>query len=134
MDFADLEQIVKYASVILSLLVFAYSVFMFIFKSFKQKQKKKIYEDENEDLQEKLDDSQATFKLINEIIPLAIKKAEEVPLIDGPTKKLLAISEVLLSCNNSNIDFDMYKDFINEQIENLIAFSKTINKRDKDAD
>ena len=129
----QIEMIVKYASVVLSLLVFGYSVFMFIFKSFKQKVKKKKYEDENEDLQEKLEDSQATFKLINEIIPLAIKKAEDVPLIDGQTKKLLAISEVLLSCNNENIDFDSYKDFINEQIENLIAFSKTINKREKDA-
>ena len=59
----------------------------------------------------------------------AIKKAEETPLIDGQTKKLLAMSEILLTCNADGIDFEMYKDFISEQIENLIMFSKTINKR-----
>ena len=83
-------------------------------------------------MQEKLEDKNATYKLVNEIIPLAIKKAEETPLIDGKTKKLLALSEILLNCNEQCIDFELYKDFISEQIENLITFSKTINKRKDD--
>lgn len=129
MTFQLLEEIIRYASVALSLLVFCFSVFMFIFNSIKKHQKRLAIEDENEDLQEKLEDKNAVYKLVNEIIPLAIKKAEEMPLIDGPTKKLLAMSEILLSCNADGIDFEMYKDFISEQIEALIEFSKTINKR-----
>lgn len=52
-----------------------------------------------------------------------------MPNIDGATKKLLAMSEILLQCNEAQIDFDMFKNFISEQIENLILFSNTINKR-----
>lgn len=129
MTFNLIEQIIRYASVIISLIVFVFSVVMFIFNSIKKHHKRLAIEDENEDLQEKLEDQSAVYKLVNEIIPLAIKKAEEMPLIDGPTKKLLAMSEILLTCNADGIDFEMYKDFISEQIENLITFSKTINKR-----
>lgn len=129
MTFDLLEQITRYVSVTLSLCVFAFSVFMFIFNSIKKHAKKIKCEEENEDLQEKLEDKNAVYKLVNEIIPLAIKKAEETPLIDGQTKKLLAMSEILLNCNSDGIDFEMYKDFISEQIEALIEFSKTINKR-----
>lgn len=129
MTFQLLEEIVRYASVALSLLVFCFSVFMFIFNSIKKRAKKARCEEENEELQEKLEDKDAVYKLVNEIIPLAIKKAEEMPLIDGPTKKLLAMSEILLNCNSDGIDFEAYKDFISEQIEALITFSKTINKR-----
>lgn len=129
MTFNLIEQIIRYASVIISLIVFVFSVVMFIINSIKKHAKKVQCEEENEDLQEKLEDKNAIYKLVNEIIPLAIKKAEETPLIDGQTKKLLAMSEILLNCNSDGIDFEMYKDFISEQIEALIEFSKTINKR-----
>lgn len=129
MSFNIIEDIVRYGSVILSLIVFCFSVFMFIFNGIKKHAKKLKCEEENENLQEKLDDKNAVYKLVNEIIPLAIKKAEELPLISGKTKKLLAMSEILLNCNANDIDFELYKDFISEQIENLIEFSKTINKR-----
>ncbi|MBQ6883197.1 MAG: hypothetical protein IJO25_02455 [Clostridia bacterium] len=129
MNYELLEQIIKWASSILSICVFLFTTILFIINKIKAKHKRVCAEEENEELQEKLEDQSAVYKLVNEIIPLAIKKAEEMPFIDGPTKKLLAMSEILLSCNADGIDFEMYKDFISEQIEALIEFSKTINKR-----
>lgn len=117
-----LEQIFKYVSAGLSLIVFLFTATMFVINKIKAKRK-------NVKAEEKAEELIDMFKLVNEIIPLAIKKAEEMPFIDGPTKKLLAMSEILLNCNSDGIDFEAYKDFISEQIEALITFSKTINKR-----
>lgn len=125
MTYELLEQIIKYASTCLSLLVFLFTSVLFIINKIKAKHRRIEAEQEAETLDDE-------YTLVNEIIPLAIKKAEDTPLIDGKTKKLLALSEILLNCNASNIDFELYKDFINEQIENLIEFSKTINKRKED--
>ena len=124
-----LKSIIALASLILSCFVLLYTFIRGLVNAIKKKKAKADVEEENDFLREKVEDEQATFKLVNEIIPLAIKKAEETPLIDGPTKKLLAMSEILLTCNEDGIDFEMYKDFISEQIEALITFSKTINKR-----
>lgn len=124
-----LEQIAKYISALLSLLVFLFTAICFIVNKIKQKNKRVSAEEKAEELNNELQDEKHIFKLVNEIIPLAIKKAEEMKLIDGPTKKLLAMSEILLKCNSDGIDFEAYKDFISEQIEALIEFSKTINKR-----
>ena len=125
MTYELLEMIIKYASSCLSLVVFLFTTILFIINKIKAKHRRIDAEEEAETLD-------AEYTLVNEIIPLAIKKAEDTPLIDGKTKKLLALSEILLNCNASNIDFELYKDFINEQIENLIEFSKTINKRKED--
>lgn len=132
MNMELLETIIRYASFVISLIVFLITATTFVVNRFKIKRKKLNAEEENEELQEKLEDKNAVYKLVNEIIPLAIKKAEETPLVDGKTKKLLALSEILLNCNEQCIDFELYKDFISEQIENLITFSKTINKRKDD--
>lgn len=129
MNMELLEQIAKYASAFLSLCVFLFTATCFIINKIKQKNKRVNAEEKVEELADELQDEKDVFKLVNEIIPLAIKKAEEMPFIDGPTKKLLAMSEILLSCNSDGIDFEAYKDFISEQIEALIEFSKTINKR-----
>lgn len=127
--FELLQNIKEYASLIFALVMFLYAVISFIIGLAKSHNKKLKAEEENDELQEKLEDQSAVYKLVNEIIPLAIKKAEDMPNIDGQTKKLLAMSEILLNCNEDGIDFESYKDFISEQIENLITFSKTINKR-----
>ena len=127
--FELLQNIKDYASLVFALVMFIYALITFIIGRIKAHNRKLMAEEQNDELQEKLEDKNAVYKLVNEIIPLAIKKAEEMPLIDGPTKKLLAMSEILLNCNEDGIDFEMYKDFISEQIEALIEFSKTINKR-----
>lgn len=124
-----IKQIFEYISLVVSLIIFLFTATCFVIGKIKKKHKRIEAEDKAEELTDKLEEEQHLFKLVNEIIPIAIKKAEETPLINGPTKKLLALSEILLNCNASGIDFEAYKDFISEQIENLICFSKTINKR-----
>ena len=127
----NLENIISYVSGIISIILFAYAVIMLMLNGIKNHRLKVAASDENEALEEKLEDRNATFKLLNEIIPAAIAKAESLKL-DGPSKKLLAMSEILLKCSEGSIDFEMYKPFIVEQIENLIGFTKIVNKRDKD--
>ena len=124
-----LKQWFEYISAIFSLVIFLFTATCFILNKIKQKHKRVDAEEKAEELENKLEDEKDVFKLVNEIIPLAIKKAEETPLINGATKKLLAMSEILLNCEANNISFAQYKDFISEQIEALIEFSKTINKR-----
>lgn len=127
-----IETIFKYGSAILSLLVFLCTACMFVINSVKKKHKRIEAEAQAEALQEELDEEQARFKLVNELLPLAISKAEATPLISGVTKKMLAMSEILLNCNALKIPFEKFKDFISEQIDNLINFTKVINPREKD--
>lgn len=129
---ALLKQIFEYASAILSLLVFLFTALMFIVNKIKKKHRRVEAEEDNEKLKEELAEEEARYKLVNELLPLAISKVEAIPLINGSTKKMLALSEVLLSCNALNIPFEKFKDFINDQLENLINFTKVVNKRDKD--
>lgn len=129
MNLELLNKIINFASIALSVAVLAFSLGVFIYNKVKKHDKKMACEEENKVLLEEVETDSAMYKLVNEIIPLAIKKAEELPMITGPTKKLLAMSEILLSCNSNGINFETYKDFISEQIEALIEFSKTINKR-----
>ena len=124
-----IKQIFEYISLVVSLIIFLFTATCFVIGKIKKKHKRIEVEDKAEELADKLEEEQDLFNLVNEIIPIAVKKAEETPLIKGPTKKLLALSEILLICNASGIDFENYKDFISEQIEALIEFSKTINKR-----
>ena len=124
-----LKQWFEYISAIFSLLIFLFTATCFILNKIKQKHKRVEAEEKAEELESKLEDEKDVFILVNEIIPLAIKKAEETPLINGATKKLLAMSEILLNCEAKNISFAKYQEFISDQIEALIAFSKTINKR-----
>ena len=127
-----LELIFKYASAILSLCVFLFTASMFVINKVKQKHKRITAEEQAEALEAELNEEEAKFKLLNEILPLAICEAEKTPLVNGVTKKMLALSHALLSCNTLGINFEYFKDFINEQIENLIKFTKVINPRNKD--
>lgn len=127
-----LQNIKDYASLIFAILMFSYALVSFIVGLTKSRHRKLSAQEENEDLKDELEESKQEYSLINEIIPLAIKQAEEMTNLDGPTKKLIALSRILLTCNEQGIDFELFKDFINEQIESLIVFSKTINKRKED--
>jgi Ca2+/Na+ antiporter len=127
-----LKTIFQYATSILSLIVFLCTALVFVINQIKKKHKRVEAEDKAEALQEELDDEQARFKLLNELLPLAISKAEATPLINGMTKKMLAMSEILLNCNALKIPFEKFKDFISEQVDNLIDFTKVINAREKD--
>ena len=120
MNMELLEKIIKIGASSLSLIVFAFSVVMFTLNKIK-KHKNGICESEAQD----------EIALLKDIIPFAIEKAEQLN-VDGSVKRVLALSDILLNCQNANIDYNKYKDFIEQQLEELISFSKDVNKRDKD--
>ena len=127
-----LKLIFQYATSILSLIVFLCTALVFVINQIKKKHKRVEAEEDNEKLKKEIAEEEARYKLVNELLPLAISKVEAIPYINGPTKKMLALSEVLLSCNTLNIPFEKFKDFIVDRLENLIDFTKAVNKRDKD--
>ena len=129
MDFALLEKIFGYVSAIISVLVFLFTAVNFVIYKVNKHHRKISAEEEKEELAEKLEDSKDVFDLLSEIIPEAMKHAEAIPLIEGGTKKLFALSEIMLKCSEEGIDFESYRQFVNEEIEKLIGFSKSINKR-----
>lgn len=129
---ATLKIIFEYTSAILSLLVFLFTALMFVVNKIKKKHRRVEAEEINEKLQNELSIEDEKYKLINEIIPTAISEVEEIPLINSPTKKMLALSKILLMCDIHNISFKLHEKFIDEQLENLITFTKKVNKRDKD--
>lgn len=121
MDFKLIEQLLTIGASIVSLIVFSFSVVICILNKIK-KHKNGEYEK----------DAQDEMTLIKDIIPFAIEKAEESHVGNGALKKMLALSDILLSCQDANIDYGKYKTFIEEQLETLISFSKGVNKREKD--
>lgn len=127
------ELILKYASACISLLVLLFTAATYVVNKIKQRNKQTAAEEEKEEVEGKLAFSEELYKLVNEIIPLAMKKCEEMPNLNGTMKKLLALSDILINCNAEGINFEAHKDFIDEQIENLITFSKTINKRKEES-
>ena len=124
-----LELIFKYASAILSLLVFLFTACMFVINKIKAKRKRVTAEEKAEELEADLEDEQARNELVENILPSIIAEVEDMPNISGATKKMLATSKVLLACNEEGINFDLFKDFIDKTIEKLINFSKKVNKR-----
>lgn len=129
MDFGLFEKIFGYVSSAISVLVFLFTAVNFVIYKVNKHHRKITAEEEKEELADKLEDSKDVFALLNVIIPDAMKKAEAIPLIEGGTKKLFALSEIMLKCSENGIDFESYRQFINDEIEKLIGFSKVINKR-----
>lgn len=121
MDFKLIEQLLTIGASIVSLIVFSFSVVICILN--------KIKKHKNGECEK---DAQDENILIKDIIPFAIEKAEESHVGNGALKKMLALSDILLSCQDANIDYGKYKTFIEEQLETLISFSKGVNKREKD--
>ena len=130
----QLKQIFEYISSGFSLLVFLFTALMFIVNKINKKHRRIEVEEEKEAIEENLNEEQARFKLINEVIPVAIAYAEKLTNLTGEAKKTIALSNILLECNERNIDFNKFIKFIDEQLENLITFTKKINKRAKDVE
>ena len=70
--------------------------------------------------------------LVAHVIPTAIKTAEESGLITGESKLTLALSKIALWCTSNGYDFEEHEDFIRDEIEKQLTFTKEVNKRDKD--
>lgn len=66
-------------------------------------------------------------KLVTVIIPAGIKVAEHLGVTGKQVKKMLCLSHVMQLCVQESIDYKTYADFINEEIEALVEFSKEVN-------
>ena len=124
-----LRAIIEYAYIIATILSLIVGIVLFVHGLFNRKHKKLAVEDELEEAKNESACNEAELKLVKDIIPLAINEAERTPTIKGVTKKMVALSNILLRCNDEKIDYETYKDFIAEQLETLITFSKHINAR-----
>ena len=124
-----LHGIIQYAYIIACILSLIGGVVMYVHGLFNRKHKKLAIEDELEEAKNESACYEAELKLVKDIIPSAINEAETTPLIKDVTKKMVALSKILLCCNEEKIDYKTYEDFITEQVETLITFSKHINAR-----
>lgn len=129
MDFSFLKNIVENLSSVISAVVFLFTAVLFIINKIKKKRSKLDAEEQAENLQEALTEKEARYALVSEIIPAAMMLVENMPNIDGATKKMLALSRILLDCNSRGIDYDKFGDFIGLQIEEVINLSKNLNAR-----
>lgn len=68
------------------------------------------------------------IELIKNLIPKAMEYAETNGA-NGETKKLLAMSKLMLDCNTINIDFSKYQSMIDDTIETFVDFSKKVNTK-----
>lgn len=118
MDMKLIEQILTIGASIVSLVVFVVSVVFFIINKVKKHQNGEV-ESESQDV----------LKLVQEIIPFAISFAEHAGVYNGNIKKMLCLSEVLLKCQNANIDYGKYEDFISDEVEKQINFTKEVNAK-----
>lgn len=132
MDTSLMENIFKYATAVISVLVFLLTAVSFVANQVNKRHKRLAVEDEAETLKGEVENKSSLFDLVNELIPVAIENAEKIPMIDGKAKKLLAMSEVMLNCNERGINFEDFRAFVSSQIEKLIDFTKNINQRPKD--
>lgn len=113
---------------IVTLVILGINVLLLIFNVICAIVKKAKNVDNNE---EELKSENATnlIEVIRNFIPQAIEQAEKSGIVGGENKKLLALSQILLNCNEVNFDYKTNASLINDCLEELIEFSKKVNSR-----
>lgn len=66
------------------------------------------------------------LRLISGLIPNAMQYAEKNGG-SGETKKLLAMSKLMLDCNYMDINFSKYQALIDETIEKFVELTRNVN-------
>lgn len=61
------------------------------------------------------------------VIPEAIMTAEKSGITTGAAKKILALSEIMLQCNEMGIDYEENKEEIDQVLEAQIETTKAVN-------
>ena len=108
---------------IISVGVFALSVITSIISIVIAKFKKNS---ELESYKSKVGRTEKIISLIGEIIPQAMIFAENNG-VGGENKKLLALSKIMVQCFGNNINYAENNEVIDDAIEKLISFSKSVN-------
>lgn len=109
---------------------------LLVYKLIRHHKGKKEEMAENEQLSQELklsnqavDEEKAINLLITSIIPASIELAEHSGIIGGKLKKVIAMSDCMLKCSEAHIDWQKVSDFVSGKIEELISFSKQVNKK-----
>ena len=109
---------------------------LIIYKTIKHHKDKKEEASKSELLSQELqlanktvDEEKALNLLVTEIIPASIELAEKSGILGGELKKVVAMSDVMLKCSEAHIDWSKVSEFVSGKIEDLIEFSKKVNKK-----
>ena len=78
----------------------------------------------------KVKGAEAKAILISELIPAAVVKSEKIG-VSGEVKKTIAISNIMIECAARGINFNEFTALIEEEIEKLIATTKSVNAKTK---
>lgn len=131
-----LKMIIQYAYVAVLCFEVLGVVSLLVYKVVKHCKSKKEEMAESEQLSQELklsnqavDEEKAINLLITSIIPASIELAEHSGIIGGKLKKVIAMSDCMLKCSEAHIDWQKVSDFVSGKIEELISFSKQVNKK-----
>ena len=79
-----------------------------------------------DNLKSGLKDSKNIIELVKDLIPQAIRVAEQQG--GSPAfKKLTAISWLVIECAKSSINYNDYSKFIDNEVENQVKFTNEVN-------
>lgn len=136
-----ISNVISYASLIvliLSIVITAINTFITFINKAKTKQLKEESQT-NEEIKTELEETKSEYagvekltQLLTNTLPEAIKMAENAGVASGQAKQLLALSQVVLKCNEEGIDYAANKDTIVKTLEDLITFSKEVNVKPKE--
>lgn len=118
----DLKTILSLVVLGVDCIVVLFYVVLFIINKAKKYIAKEDYELKNDELE-------SINKLVGVIIPKAIEVAEKVKGVPGAVKKNLALGDVMQECISQGIDYEAHKEFIDNQIESSIKFTKEVNSK-----
>jgi hypothetical protein len=79
-----------------------------------------------DNLKSGLKETKNIIELIKNIIPKAIKTAEESGG-SGTIKKLIAVSQIVMECAKLGVDYNNYASFIDEELENQVKLTNEVN-------
>lgn len=122
----EIKEIISWVAMCLPIVSFIVCFVILFIKKIKQPNKSKM-EAVQEALKEASEHNSQLYQLLNVIVPTAVQNAEKCGLPNGTTKKLVCVSEIMQECVRNNIAYDKYANDINEMVENLISFSKSVN-------
>lgn len=122
-----MDKIIQYISYVLVFLSIAITVINFLITKFKKISIKDEQVEEIKELKSEISTSEKLVDVIRKIIPNAIKVAEASGIADGTVKKMIALSNILLECNNNDFDYKANSETINQVIEEFIDLTKKVN-------
>lgn len=129
---AVVTNIVNYSICIISIVITIITTIVGKIKAKKEQDKAKCSVDkelgEKEEFKSRLGFTEDLLTILTEILPTSITMAEQAGVgINGATKKLLAISDIIQKCSVKGIDYNVYAKDIENQLEATIDLTNNVN-------